>query len=58
MPKMNINPNGKNFKAKNPMQTFKRILGYLKDYNAKLLVWLICMPFYALCNVGGMVTMS
>ncbi len=58
MPKMRINPNGKNFKAKNPMQTFKRILSYLKDYKAKLVVSLICMLFNVLCNVGGMFMMS
>ncbi|MDE6060188.1 MAG: ABC transporter ATP-binding protein/permease, partial [Clostridia bacterium] len=40
------------------MQTFKRILGYLKDYKAKLVVSLICMLFNVLCNVGGMFMMS
>lgn len=58
MPKMNVNPNSANFRAQSPMKTFKRILGYLKDYKAKLAVALFCMIANVLCNVGGMFMMS
>lgn len=41
------------FKAKSPAKTFKRILGYLKDYKALLIVALFCMLANVVCNVGG-----
>ncbi|MCI8733160.1 MAG: ABC transporter ATP-binding protein [Clostridia bacterium] len=41
------------FKAKSPAKTFKRILGYLKDYKGLLIVALFCMLANVVCNVGG-----
>lgn len=58
MPKMTMNARGGSFKAKDPMQTFKRILSYLKDYKVKLIISLICMVLNVLCSVGGMFMMS
>lgn len=46
------------FKAKSPAKTFKRILGYLKDYKALLIVALFCMLANVVCNVGGTFMMS
>ena len=48
MPKMPTS-----FKAKSPAKTFKRILGYLKDYKGLLIVALFCMLANVVCNVGG-----
>lgn len=57
MPKMGRpnggNMNGKAFRAKNPMETFKRILGYLKPYKGLLVVAFICMIANVVCNIAG-----
>lgn len=45
-------------KVKSPMKTFKRILGYLKDYKGLLVIALICMFANVVCNVGGTFMMS
>ncbi len=57
MPKMK-QPSGGNmrndsFRAKNPMQTFKRILGYLKPYKGLLTIAVICMIANVVCNIAG-----
>ena len=41
------------FRAKNPMQTLKRILGYWKPYRGQLIGALICMIANVLCNIAG-----
>ncbi|MDE6302392.1 MAG: ABC transporter ATP-binding protein/permease [Clostridia bacterium] len=47
-----------NFKAKSPMKTFKRILGYLKGYKALLIIALICMVANVGSSVGGTFMLS
>ncbi len=56
MPKQNNKMSG--IKVKSPMKTFKRILGYLKDYKGLLVIALICMLANVVCNVGGTFMMS
>ena len=56
MPKQNNKLSG--IKVKSPMKTFKRILGYLKDYKGLLVIALICMLANVVCNVGGTFMMS
>ncbi len=56
MPKQNNKMSG--IKVKSPMKTFKRILGYLKDYKGLLVIALICMFANVVCNVGGTFMMS
>ncbi len=43
----------KSFRAKSPLATFKRLLGYLKGYKAMLAVALVCIVANVLCNIGG-----
>lgn len=57
MPKQKIQTSDK-FKAKSPAKTFKRILGYLKEYKGLLVIAFICMIANVLCNVGGTFMMS
>ena len=40
-------------RAKNPMKTLKRILGYWKPYTAQLIGALVCMIANVLCNIAG-----
>lgn len=49
---------GKAFKAQHPMQTFKRVLSYLKPFKAKLILALICMLANVGCNLGGTVMLE
>ena len=44
---------GKGMKAKNPMQTLKRIFSYLKPYKGRMAVILICLVLHIACSVGG-----
>lgn len=57
MPKP-ISQTSGNFKAKSPAKTFKRILGYLKQYKGLLVIALICMLANVVCNVGGTFMLS
>ena len=57
MPKQMRQTSG-NFKAKSPLKTFKRILGYLKDYKGLLIIALICMIANVLSSVGGTFMLS
>ncbi len=41
------------YRAKNPMKTLKRILGYWKPYTGQLIGALFCMIANVLCNVAG-----
>lgn len=58
MPNPNARQTAGNFKAKSPAKTFKRILGYLKDYKGLLVIALICMIANVVCNVGGTFMLS
>ncbi|MCM1455980.1 MAG: ABC transporter ATP-binding protein/permease [Bacteroides sp.] len=57
MPKQ-MNQTSGNFKAKSPAKTFKRILGYLKNYKGSLIFALICMIANVVGNVGGTFMLS
>ncbi len=48
----------KRFRARSPLGTFKRILGYLKGYKIQLLFAIICIVANVLCNIGGTFMMS
>ena len=50
---MNKAPQQNKFRAKNPMQTLKRILGYWKPYKGQLIGALVCMIANVLCNIAG-----
>lgn len=50
---VNAAPQQNRFRAKNPMQTFKRILGYWKPFRGQLIGALICMIANVLCNIAG-----
>ena len=41
------------YRAKNPMKTLKRILGYWKPYAGQLIGALFCMIANVLCNIAG-----
>ena len=41
------------YRAKNPMKTLKRILGYWKPYTGQLIGALFCMIANVLCNIAG-----
>lgn len=49
---------GKNYKAKNPLQTFKRVLRYLLPYKKKLALALICMLANVGCNLTGTIMLE
>ncbi|MCM1306891.1 MAG: ABC transporter ATP-binding protein/permease [Firmicutes bacterium] len=53
-----MNQTSGNFKAKSPAKTFKRILGYLKNYKGSLIFALICMIANVVGNVGGTFMLS
>ena len=48
----------KRFRARSPLATFKRILGYLKGYKLQLFFAIICIFANVLCNIGGTFMMS
>ena len=50
---MNKAPQQNKFRAKNPMQTLKRILGYWKPYKGHLIGAFVCMIANVLCNIAG-----
>ena len=50
---VNAAPQQNKFRAKNPIQTFKRILGYWKPFKGQLIGALICMIANVLCNIAG-----
>lgn len=44
--------------AKHPMQTFKRIMGYLAPYKWLLVFAMFCMLANVICNIGGTFMLS
>ena len=44
---------GKGFRAANPIQTFKRILGYLKPYKMRMVFAIICMLANVVASIAG-----
>lgn len=50
---VNAAPQQNKFRAKNPIQTFKRILGYWKPFKGQLMGALVCMIANVLCNIAG-----
>lgn len=50
---VNAAPQQNKFRAKNPIQTFKRILGYWEPFKGQLIGALICMIANVLCNIAG-----
>ena len=50
---VNAAPQQNKYRAKNPIQTFKRILGYWKPFKGQLIGALICMIANVLCNIAG-----
>ncbi|MBQ3755459.1 MAG: hypothetical protein II867_04800, partial [Clostridia bacterium] len=57
-PERHAVPMKKNFRAANPLKTFKRILTYLKPYRVRMIFALICMLANVVASIAGTYMLS